>query len=161
MRDRVPTLPEPLTPSHAEIDGTVRVRERTGREQAERAALLRSWAQLEPDERTAALERRMADVLEEQLTANVRTSRLEQDRHTFRVAVDTMNKEHVETRNAMMAAFADQTKKRKRASVTQIAALISAVAVLVGAISAASVGIISALKGSAPPVSTPAASSSK
>lgn len=163
MRDRAPTLPEPLTPSHAELDGTgtVRVRERTQREHAERAALLRSWAQLEPDERTAALERRMADVLEEQLTANVRTSRLEQDRHTFRVAVDTMNREHVETRNAMMAAFDDASKRRKKASVTQVAALLGAVAVLIGALATASVGIISALKGAPQPVSAPAASSSK
>lgn len=101
----------------------------------------------------------MADVLEEQLTANVRTSRLEQDRHAYRIAADAMKAEVVETRNAMMTAFADQSKKRRKASVTQVAALLGAVAVLIGALATASVGIISALKGSAQPVSAPAASS--
>jgi hypothetical protein len=138
MRSRIETIPDPLTESHAELDGKVRVRARTTQQEDYRRATIQRW--LDDDEWTRRLMGRIYDVLEEQTTSNVRVSRLERQRNEDAMARSDLL--------AVVRQEADATRAHvDRANIGRRKVRLREVAVILGLVFTGTVTTIGALQG--------------
>lgn len=144
-RPRLHTLPEPMTLSHAEVSGSaVRVRERSPREEESRVEYLRAHRAENAAARLDSLDRRIYDVVEEQIFQNTRVSRLEQRHNEGLRAMNDAKSEVQETRHEMMKRFDEAVRARRKQNVRELA-------YIVGIIAAAAASIIAATRGAPPP----------
>lgn len=139
-RTRQDTLPEPLSESHAELDptGKVRVRARTTSQERERRDTIERW--IADEEWTRRLMGRIYDLLEEQVSSNVRVSRLEQQRNEDVVARSQLLATVRSSADAVMAHVDKASIGRRRVRPREVAVLVIALAGAVASIIAATKG---------------------
>lgn len=147
-RPRVPTIPDALTESHHELDGAVRVRERTRADEIQRDAFLQALKDLPHAHRLDGAEARLYDAIEEQVRSNVRVSRLEQHRDQDRQLGEQRDKLAREFNEAVMRRFDAVQKAATRPRRIGLREVLTIVGVIAGAVAS----IVAATRGtSAPP----------
>lgn len=135
-RARLDTLPEPMTESHEDLDPKVRVRSRTAKQEYERRETIKRW--LGDPAWTERLLGRMYDLTEEQISSNVRTSRLERHRELQERAMseldNTVRTQAVAVMRHVDKANVGRRRIRLREVAVLVIALAGAVAAIVGAV---------------------------
>lgn len=137
-RARLDTLPEPLTETHSELDPKARIRARTASQERDRREIIERW--LADDEWMKHLMGRIYDLTEEQLVANTRVSRLEQQRNEDVKARSELNALVRERADAVMRHVDKASIGRRKVRLREVALLIIALAGAVAAIIGAAQG---------------------
>jgi hypothetical protein len=137
-RQRMPTLPDAQTESHAELDPRVRVRARTTTQEHDRRETIDRW--LADDEWTRRLMGRIYDVLEEQTLTNVRTSRLERQRSEDVIARSDLLAQVRASADAVMVHVDKASIGRRHVRLREVAVLVIALAGAVASVIAAAQG---------------------